>query len=96
MKKCHAAGNPEDYHIMHVNNLWSIDAAAELSSDAEIIQQGGPPSAVGKSKFMQHRLGLSVNCHTGDFVGQYVPCYMKYVLLHQAYGNSEGIICLFE
>ena len=65
--------SPKIYHITHVNNLPSIIAARELISDAAIILQGGPPAAIGMSKIKQRRLGLSVNCHQGDFVGDYVP-----------------------
>jgi hypothetical protein len=67
--------NPKIYHITHVNNLPSIIAAGELISDAAIIQQGGPPAAVGMSKIKQRRLALPVTCHAGDFIGEYVPFY---------------------
>lgn len=86
--------SPKIYHITHVNNLPSIIAARELISDAAIIRQGGPPAAIGMSKIKQRRLGLSVNCHQGDFVGDYVPFYFcpRSVMLYLLYmGNHPEL-----
>lgn len=86
--------NPKIYHITHVNNLPSIIAAGELISDAAIIQQGGPPAAVGMSKIKQRRLKLPVTCHSGDFVGDYVPFYFcpRSVMLYLLYmGNHPEL-----
>jgi hypothetical protein len=86
--------NPKIYHITHVNNLPSIIAAGELISDAAIIQQGGPPAAVGMSKIKRRRLKLPVTCHLGDFVGEYVPFYFcpRSVMLYLLYmGNHPEL-----
>jgi hypothetical protein len=86
--------SPKIYHITHVSNLPSIIAAGGLISDAAIIQQGGPPAAIGMSKIKQRRLGLPVNCHPGDFVGDYVPFYFcpRSVMLYLLYmGNHPEL-----
>lgn len=66
---------PKLYHITHVDNLPAILAAGHLKSDAAMINQGGPASAIGMSNIKQRRLGLPVKCHPGDSVGAYVPFY---------------------
>jgi ssDNA thymidine ADP-ribosyltransferase, DarT len=86
--------SPKIYHITHVSNLPSIITTGGLISDAAIIQQGGPPAAIGMSKIKQRRLGLPVNCHLGDFVGDYVPFYFcpRSVMLYLLYmGNHPEL-----
>jgi hypothetical protein len=63
------------YHITHVDNLPSILAAGGLWSDAAMIARGGPAASIGMGGIKQRRLGLSVRCHSGDHVGDYVPFY---------------------
>jgi hypothetical protein len=83
--------SPKIYHITHVSNLPSIIAAGDLVSDAAILQQGGPPAAVGMSKIKQRRLKLPVTCHPGDFVGEYVPFYFcpRSVMLYLLYRGNH-------
>lgn len=66
---------PKIYHITHVDNLPSIIAEGRLVSDATVIARGGPTAAIGMSSIKQRRLSLSVPCHPGDHVGDYVPFY---------------------
>jgi hypothetical protein len=63
------------YHITHVDNLLSIIAAGGLLSDSAMIAQGGPAASIGMSGIKQRRLQLPLDCHPGDFVGDYVPFY---------------------
>ena len=66
---------PKLYHITHVDNLRSIVADGALWSDAILIARGGPAASIGMGSIKQRRLGLPVKCHSGDFVGGYVPFY---------------------
>ncbi|MBA2491155.1 MAG: DUF4433 domain-containing protein [Gammaproteobacteria bacterium] len=66
---------PKIYHITHVDNLPSILADGGLWSDAELIARGGPAASIGMGGIKQRRLGLPVECHPGDRVGDYVPFY---------------------
>ncbi len=85
---------PKIYHITHVDNLPAIIAEGSLVSDAAMIARGGPRAAIGMSTIKQRRLSLSVDCHPGDHVGDYVPFYfcprsiMLYVI---ARANHEGL-----
>lgn len=86
---------PKIYHITHVRNLPQIVAAGNLWSDAKRIELGLDNEIVGMPKIKQRRLQeLSVTCHPGTFVGQYVPFYfcprsvMLYIL-HR--GNHPDI-----
>jgi len=86
--------NPKVYHITHVNNLPLIIAAGELISDSSIIQQGGPPVAIGMSKIKRRRITLPINCYPGDFVGDYVPFHFcpRSVMLYLLYmGNHPEL-----
>lgn len=67
--------HPHIYHITHVDNLPSILTSDGLWSDAAMIKRGGPAASIGMSSIKQRRLGLSVKCHPGDHVGDYVPFY---------------------
>ena len=67
--------HPRIYHITHVDNLASIVADEGLTSDAAMIARGGPATVIGMSTIKQRRLRLPVDCHPGDFVGDYVPFY---------------------
>ena len=67
--------HPRVYHITHVDNLASIVADEGLTSDAAMIARGGPATVIGMSTIKQRRLRLPVDCHPGDFVGDYVPFY---------------------
>ncbi|MGH6679969.1 MAG: DUF4433 domain-containing protein, partial [Bradyrhizobium sp.] len=64
------------YHITHVGNLPRILGDGRLVSDGLMNQGGGPAMmTIGMSKIKQRRLSLPVKCHSGDFVGEYVPFY---------------------
>lgn len=81
---------PKIYHITHVDNLPSIIAEGSLVSDAIMIARGGPAEVIGMSSIKQRRLGLPVDCHAGDHVGDYVPFYFcpRSVMLYLIYmGN---------
>ena len=67
---------PKIYHITHANNLPAIIGNGGLLSDAAVIARGGPPAAIGNPGIKQRRLRLPVDCHPGDFVGDYVPFYL--------------------
>ena len=67
---------PKLYHITHVDNLQRIAAAGELACDAAILAGGGPAQAIGMSAIKRRRMEeLSVACHPGTRVGDYVPFY---------------------
>lgn len=68
--------HPKIYHITHVDNLPSIIADDALLSDAVMVARGGPSAAIGMGHIKQRRLErLSVPCHPGTRVGEYVPFY---------------------
>jgi hypothetical protein len=94
------------YHITRVENLAPIVATRGLLSDREMMRRGGPPETIGMSKLKRARLALPVQCHPGDFVGDYVPFYfcprsvMLYIL-HKGnhadveyHGGQEPIVHL--
>jgi hypothetical protein len=85
---------PKIYHITHIDNLPSIVSGGILS-DSAMIAKGGPIKAVGMSKIKLRRLQeLRVDCHVGDFVGQYVPFYFcpRSIMLYLLYmGNSPEL-----
>jgi hypothetical protein len=86
--------NPKLYHITHVDNLASILEFGELFSDAALVERGGPSSGVGMSAIKQRRLSLPVKCHSGDFVGDYVPFYFcpRSVMLYVIHcANHPGL-----
>jgi hypothetical protein len=58
-----------------LDNLASIIADEGLISDAAMIARGGPATVIGMSTIKQRRLRLPVDCHPGDYVGDYVPFY---------------------
>lgn len=66
---------PSIYHITHEQNLAAILEDGGLWSDAVMIKRGGPTASIGMGEIKRKRLALSVKCHAGDFVGQYVPFY---------------------
>jgi hypothetical protein len=82
---------PKIYHITHVDNLPSILAEGCLVSDATIVARGGPVRAIGMSGIKQRRLGLPVQCHQGDYVGDYVPFYFcsRSVMLYLLYRGNH-------
>lgn len=68
--------NPKIYHITHLRNLADIIRAGVLWSDAKRIELGLDCEIVGMSDIKRRRLEeLSVDCHPGTKVGQYVPFY---------------------
>jgi hypothetical protein len=79
---------PKIYHITHGRNLAKIVAENCLWSDAEMISRGGPEAMIGMSKIKKRRLEeLTVPCHPGTKVGQFVPFYFcpRSVMLHILY-----------
>lgn len=68
--------HPKIYHITHVDNLAKIAESGELLSDAKRIEFDLACQVVGMSDIKQRRLEeLSVKCHPGTKVGEYVPFY---------------------
>ena len=66
---------PKIYHIVHVDRLASIIADGCLWSDAEVVKRGQPGTTIGMSGIKVRRLALPVECHPGDYVGEFVPFY---------------------
>ncbi len=67
--------NPPVYHITHVGNLPGIVSQGGLLSHAAMVARGGPPAGIGMENLKARRLELTVPCHPGDRVGEYVPFY---------------------
>ena len=64
------------YHITHLKNLPSIIKAGLLWSDTKRCELGLECEIVGMSEIKRRRLEeLSVTCHPGTMVGDYVPFY---------------------
>ncbi|HKI02751.1 MAG TPA: DUF4433 domain-containing protein [Thermoanaerobaculia bacterium] len=82
---------PSLYHITHVDNLSSILTDGGLWSDAAMIARGGPTASIGMSNIKQRRLRLSVKCHPGDYVGDYVPFYLcpRSIMLYLIYRDNH-------
>jgi hypothetical protein len=66
---------PKIYHIVHVDRLASIIADGCLWSDAIIVQRQCAGTTIGMGGIKARRLRLPVTCHSGTYVGQYVPFY---------------------
>ena len=66
---------PKIYHIVHVDRVASILADGCLRSDAAMAQRSGCGTTIGMSAIKERRLVLSVDCHPGTHVGEYVPFY---------------------
>ena len=73
---------PSIYHITLVDNLASIIADGGLLSDAVMIAQGRPTTAIGMSTIKQHRLQLPVDCHPGDRVRRLRALLLLYQVNH--------------
>jgi hypothetical protein len=56
-----------------------------------MIARGGPERSVGMSEIKENRMRLSVKCHDGDTVGEYVPFYFcpRSIMLFKA--NHPGL-----
>jgi hypothetical protein len=84
--------NPKIYHIVHVDNLPSIVDDGCLWPDAVMIKRQNA-AVIGNNSIKADRLRLSVNCHPGTCVGDYVPFYlcprsvMLYVIFRQNHPN---------
>jgi hypothetical protein len=87
--------SPKIYHITHVSNLSTITSENKLFSDAAMARRSGPPQSIGMDKIKLRRLQeLTVDCHAGDYVGEYVPFYFcpRSVMLYLLYmGNHPDI-----
>ena len=66
---------PKIYHIVHVDRLASIIADDNLWCDAEIVQRKASGTTIGMGGIKELRLRQPVNCHPGEFVGNFVPFY---------------------
>lgn len=66
---------PKVYHIVHVDRLASIVADGCLSADAEVVRHDQGGTTIGMGGIKARRLGLPVECHPGDHVGDFVPFY---------------------
>lgn len=87
--------HPKIYHITHGRNLPRIINDGCLWSDAEMIRRGGPEAAIGLSHIKQRRLDeLSVRCHPGTTVGQFVPFYFcpRSVMLYIMHRGNQSAL----
>lgn len=65
---------PKLYHITHIDNLAGIVTEGAISSDAGLMDRGGPCQPIGMSEIKRRRIEeLEVSCHSGTRVGEYVP-----------------------
>lgn len=78
---------PKIYHIVHVDRLPSVIAEGCLWCDAIIASRAATGTTIGMASIKQRRLGLPVECHPGDRVGDYVPFYFcpRSVMLYLIY-----------
>jgi hypothetical protein len=66
---------PKIYHIVHVDRLASIWEDGCLWADAEVVKRGQPGTTISMGGIKARRLGLTMECHPGDHVGDFVPFY---------------------
>ena len=87
---------PKIYHITHVDNLSSIVAAGCIEADGRRLGHGGGQTSIGMTEIKQRRLcEISVSCHPGTMVGEYVPFYFcpRSIMLFIIYmGNHPDLI----
>ncbi|MEX2648954.1 MAG: DUF4433 domain-containing protein [Alphaproteobacteria bacterium] len=80
---------PKIYHIVHVDKLASIITDGCIWCDATVSTRPECGTTIGMNRIKERRLRLPIDCHPGDFVGDYAPFYfcprsiMLYVI-HQA------------
>jgi len=86
---------PKIYHITHVDNLATIAHEGVLLCDATIVARGGPTVTIGMTEIKRRRIeDISVSCHPGTMVGDYVPFYFcpRSVMLYLLYrANHEAL-----
>jgi hypothetical protein len=86
---------PKIYHITHVDNLAAIVREGVLLSDATMLERDGPSVTIGMSAIKKRRVeDLTVSCHPGTKVGDYVPFYFcpRSVMLYLIYrANHEDL-----
>ena len=86
---------PMIYHITHVDNLAAIVREGVLISDTTMLERGGPSVTIGMSAIKRRRVeDLTVSCHPGTKVGDYVPFYFcpRSVMLYLIYrANHEDL-----
>lgn len=91
----HVPANPKIYHITHVDNLAAITRAGALWSDAKRLELELDSEVVGILNIKERRLKhLTVMCHPGTNVGEYVPFYFcpRSIMLYVLYkGNLPGL-----
>lgn len=66
---------PKLYHIVHVDKLASIIADGCLWCDKVMAGRAPAGTTIGVGGIKSRRLSLSVECHPGDKVGDFVPFY---------------------
>jgi ssDNA thymidine ADP-ribosyltransferase, DarT len=78
-----------------VDNLAAIVREGVLQSDAVMLARGGPSVMIGMSEIKRRRIEeISVSCHPGTMVGDYVPFYFcpRSVMLYLLYrANHEDL-----
>lgn len=82
---------PKIYHITHLRNLPQIVTSGRLWSDAKRLEIGLGVFLVGMSKIKRRRLEeLTISCHPGTTVGQYVPFYFcpRSIMLYILYRGN--------
>lgn len=82
---------PKIYHILHVDRLPSVINQMGLWCDASMRQHPDIGTTIGISRIKQRRLGLSVKCYPGDYVGDYVPFYFcpRSIMLYMIYRAND-------
>ena len=83
---------PKIYHITHVDNLPPIVKEGALVCDQIMMERGGAQQSIGMSEIKRRRVEeLSVPCHPGTKVGDYVPFYFcpRSVMLYVIYCRNH-------
>lgn len=87
---------PKIYHITHVENIAPITGAGLIWSDARRLECGVDCQVIGMSEIKRRRLEeLSVPCHPGTRVGEYVPFYFcpRSIMLYILHRGNHPDIC---
>lgn len=82
------------FHITHIDNLPAIIESGGLSSDRRLLGASGDRIVIGYEEIKRRRLEeLSVHCHPGTRVGDYVPFYFcpRSPMLYVIHRRNEGL-----
>ena len=82
------------FHITHIDNLPAIINSGGLSSDRRLLGVSGGRIVIGYEEIKRRRLDeLSVHCHPGTRVGDYVPFYFcpRSPMLYVIHRRNAGL-----